>query len=387
MTMTQSFTGSDIFDGQILHQRSALIVRDEQIVAIVDEQDTPDSAQSIELSGGILVPGFVDLQVNGGGGILLNEEPTVEGIKRICSAHLPFGTTALLPTLITDTPQVTDAAINAGIAAHRAKVPGFIGLHLEGPHLDVTRKGAHDSALIRPMATDDLQRLIAAKNALPTLLVTVAPESITNEQISTLASAGVIVSLGHTNTSNSNATAAFETGASCVTHLFNAMSPLNHREPGLVGATLASDTTYAGLIADGFHVDKTAIAIALAAKQGSGKIFLVTDAMSTIGTDLKSFELNGRKITRSDGRLTLADGTLAGADLDMISAIRFLVDSVGVEALEAFRMASAYPSQCIRASNTLGYLHKGASADLVHVSDALEIQRVWQQGRQVFTLH
>ncbi|MET4689313.1 N-acetylglucosamine-6-phosphate deacetylase [Sinorhizobium fredii] len=313
MTARKKITGARIFDGIDWHDGAALIVEAGHVKGIVPAGVAAGEAETVDARGLLLVPGFIDLQVNGGGGALLNEQPTLDGIRQICAAHAKFGTTALLPTLITDTREVRAKAIDAGLAAKAAAVPGFLGLHLEGPHLSVARKGAHDPALIRPMEDADLAEMLACAKALGSLMVTVAPENATKEQVRALAAAGAVVSLGHTDVGFETACAYARAGARTVTHLFNAMSGLGHREPGVVGAALATGTLHAGLIADGFHVDPASMGIALRGKQGPGQIFLVTDAMSPIGTDMVSFFLNGREILRKDGRLTLADGTLAGA--------------------------------------------------------------------------
>ncbi len=298
MSTTTAYTGARIFDGEGWHDDASLLTEGDTVVGIVPSNDLPNSAQRIDLDGGMLVPGFVDLQVNGGGGIMLNDRRDVETIRTICAAHAPFGTTALLATLITDTPEITAEAVDAGAAAAEQGVPGFLGLHLEGPHLSIARKGAHDPKLIRPMSEDDLAKLIAARQRVPVLLTTVATESVTSEQVRRLTEAGVIVSLGHTDTGVAAARARVDAGASVATHLFNAMSQIGNREPGLVGTVLDDGRLWAGLIADGIHVDPVTIGIALRAKLGPSKIFLVTDAMATIGTDLTSFTLNGRTIRR-----------------------------------------------------------------------------------------
>jgi N-acetylglucosamine-6-phosphate deacetylase len=343
----------------------------------------PPGCESTRLDGGFLAPGFVDLQVNGGGGVLLNDRPDVEAIGRICVAHAQFGTVALLATLITDTPEITEKTIAAGRAAAAAKVPGFLGLHLEGPHLSLARKGAHDPTLIRPMEEEDLLRLKNAVADLPVLQTTVAPETVTPQQVAALAGAGVVVSIGHSDSSFEMACAAIAAGARQMTHLFNAMSQLGHRQPGMVGAALESQSLYAGVIADGIHVSRHALAIALRAKRGPGRIFLVTDAMATIGTDMTEFTLNGRLIKRSNGRLTLEDGTLAGADLDMISAVRFIHREIGVDLGEALRMASLYPAEAARQERRLGRLRQGAAASFVHLSEDLDIRSVWIDGKKV----
>ncbi|RUY80034.1 N-acetylglucosamine-6-phosphate deacetylase, partial [Mesorhizobium sp. M7A.F.Ca.CA.001.09.2.1] len=313
-----------------------------------------------------------------------SDHPDIASIETICRAHAPFGTTALLPTLITDTPAITAAAVAAGEAAARQKVPGFLGLHLEGPHLSVARKGAHDPALIRPMTDADQAMLIAARQKLPVLLTTIAPESVEPARVAALTKAGVIVSLGHSDTGYATASAFAAAGASMVTHLFNAMSQIGNREPGLAGAAIDIGTLSAGLIADGIHVDPATIKIALRAKQGPARIVLVTDAMATIGTDMTSFTLNGRTIYRRHGSLRLGDGTLAGADLDMISAIRFTHRVIGVELSEALRMASLYPAQAIGQSHRLGRFANGTAADIVALSDDLDPKGVWIGGEKVF---
>ncbi|MHC1548400.1 N-acetylglucosamine-6-phosphate deacetylase [Phyllobacterium sp. K27] len=380
MSTVYAITGAAIFDGENWHQNSALVVEHGVIKGIEDASALAAYVRRVEMNGGKLVPGFIDIQVNGGGGVLLNDGPSIDTIRTICDAHFSFGTTALLPTLITDTPEITAAAIAASKAAAQEKVAGFIGLHLEGPHLSVSHKGTHDPQLIRPMDDADLITIIEAVQEIPVLLTTVAPETVPPEKIKAMVNAGVIVSLGHSGASYETALAARDAGASMVTHLFNAMSQLGHRSPGVVGATLQSGELSAGLIADGFHVDKTSMSIALRAKQGPGKIFLVTDAMSTIGTDITSFTLNGRTITRAGGRLTLDDGTLAGADLDMISAVRFVHQQLGLTLDEALRMASLYPAQSIRIDHIHGRLLSGYVANIVHLNENLDVDHVWISG-------
>ena len=381
--MTLAIRGARIFDGEDWHDGRAVLVAGGIVTGIVDDASIPGNTRVIDLAGGFLAPGFVDLQVNGGGGVMLNDDPSVETIRRICAAHARFGTVALLATLITDTPATTAATLEAGMAAARDRVPGFLGLHLEGPHLSLSRKGAHNPNLIRPMEERDLARLVNARGMLPVLMTTVAPETVTPQQIAALSGAGVAVSLGHSDAGFATTRAAIEAGARQVTHLYNAMSQLQHREPGMVGAALDLSEVSAGLIADGFHVDRHAIAIALRAKRGPGRIFLVTDAMATIGTDMTEFTLNGRTIRREGGRLTLADGTLAGADLDMISAVRFMYREIGLPVEEALRMASLYPARTVAQDDRLGRIGEGRPASFVHLSDALDMRGVWIDGEHV----
>jgi len=363
-----AFTGAAVFDGTDVHADHALLLEDGVCRGIVAEAAVPDGWRRVALGGGTVLPGFVDLQVNGGGGVLLNDAPTVEGIRTIAAAHAARGTAALLPTLITDTPERTRAAVEAAVRAVAEGVPGVLGLHLEGPHLAPARKGAHDPALIRPMGDADEAFLAEAAARLPNLMVTLAPEAAGPERIARLAAAGVIVSLGHSDCTHAEAMAAIAAGARSVTHLFNAMSQLGNREPGLAGAALDSGQVAAGLIADAVHVHPATMRAALAAKRGPGRIFLVTDAMAPAGTDLGEFRLNGRRVLRRDGRLTLEDGTLAGADIDMPGAIGVLVREVGLPLAEALAMATSVPAGLLRAAHGSGRLAEGRAAAVLHLA-------------------
>jgi len=380
--MDQVFTGARIFDGTRIFEYAAVRVVDGRVAEVGPERILGDGGHGarVELDGGILAPGFVDLQVNGGGGVMLGADPGIEEIRTICAAHGRLGTAGLLPTLITDTPELTRAVIEAGVAAAEAGVPGFLGLHLEGPHIDARRKGAHDPALIRPMEAEDLAMLLDAAARLPALLLTVAPESVTPAQVAALAAAGAVVSLGHSDTDAEGARAAFRAGARMVTHLFNAMSPLGHRAPGLVGAALDSGETFVGLIADGAHVAPEVMRVALAGKRGDDLMCLVTDAMAVAGTGMTEFTLGNRRILRRDGRLTLEDGTLAGADCDMARGLRVLVGDVGLEEVEALKMATCVPAAAIGLAGRRGCLIPGAPADLVHLGDGMDLRRVWRAG-------
>lgn len=379
-----AIAGARIFDSQAWHDDAALLIEFGYVAGIVPASEIPANAERITLDGGMIVPGFIDLQVNGGGGVLFNNDTSLEAIRTICAAHAQFGTTALLPTLITDTAAVNESAIAAGLAAEAARVPGFLGLHLEGPHLALSRKGTHDPALIRPMDDSDLARLKRAAETLPNLICTVAAETVTPQQIAVLSEAGAVVSLGHSDADYATAMAAFAAGATMSTHLFNAMSQMGNREPGVVGATLDSPGAYAGLIADGIHVHPASIGAALRAKRGPGRIFLVTDAMSQTGTDIQTLTLNGRTITRADGALRIADGTLAGADLDMIDAVNFMVDTIGLDLDEVLRMASLYPADAMGISSTYGTLQRGAVGSFAYLSDDRQMKATWIDGVEVF---
>ena len=373
--------GVRLFDGDTWHADAELAVEDGRFIA---PDNVPAGAEVIDAGGLLAVPGFIDLQVNGGGGINFNDDPSVPTIERICAAHAHFGTTALLPTLITDRRETRTEAIAAGKAARAAGVPGFLGLHLEGPHLSAAKRGVHAVAYVRPMEEADTKELVAALAVGPTML-TVAPESTPVEAVRHLAAAGGIVSLGHTDCDYDTALAYIAAGASTATHLFNAMSPLGHRTPGMVGAVLESGIS-AGLIADGIHVHPAAARVALRAKRGPGRIFLVTDAMLTIGTDSPDFELNGRTIFRREGRLALADGTLAGADIDMLSSVRYAAEHFEIGLDEAIRMATVYPAEAMRIGNRKGRVAPGLDADFLLLTPAFELKSTWIGGTRVYSV-
>ncbi len=374
--------GADVLTPDGVLQEHALLHRDGVIEAVTPVANLEPAGERIALEGGLLAPGFVDLQVNGGGGAMFNNAPDVETLRRMADAHVRIGATSILPTLITDTPEVTGQAVAAVIDAIAEGIPGILGLHLEGPHLSPSRKGAHDATLIRPMQQPDLERILAAAAKLPLLKVTVAPESVSTAQISAMAQAGVLVSLGHSDAGFAACAAAARAGARCVTHLFNAQSQMGNREPGTVGAALALGEFSAGMIADGIHVHPTCMRNAIHAKAGPGRIFLVSDAMATAGSDITCFQLNGRKIHRAGNRLTLADGTLAGAHLELLDAARTLSDLADVAFPEALDMAGRYPADLIGQSH-IGRLSRGARADFLHIGRTGGLEKIWQQGREI----
>ncbi len=347
MSQTTAYSGARIFDGEAWHDDAALVVEGGVVQSI---GAAPAGAARVVLDGGVLATGLIDLQVNGGGGHLVGAGTTADDLTMVCATHRAFGVTGLLPTLITDTAEVTEAVLAVGAEAARREVPGFLGLHLEGPHLSLSRKGAHDPALIRPM-----------------------DEAVTPEQIAQLVRAGIVVSIGHSDASFEVASAAIRAGASMATHLFNAMSQIANRDPGVVGAALHHGSVWAGLIADGIHVNPATLGLALRAKTGPGRVFLVSDSMSQAGTDMASFELGGRTIYRKDGALRLGDGTLAGADLTLDAAVRHMHLTFGLELGECLRMASLCPAQAIGADG-LGRLVPGSEANIVWLDDGLRVR-------------
>lgn len=375
---TQVFYGARLFDGVAMREDCALVVDDGAVQAIVDVGERPRGGAQHDLGGGVLSPGFVDWQVNGGGGVLFNATPTPEAVGAIAAAHRLEGTTAILPTVITDAPEVLAAALRAAREAV-ATVHGAFGVHVEGPYIDGRRKGVHRAEFIRSMRDEDAQQLIAARAG--AMVVTLAPVSVGLDLIRRLAEAGVIVSLGHAEASAEDASAAFAAGARAVTHLFNAMSQLGSRAPGLVGAALADPSVICGLIADGHHVHDAAMRAAFNAK-GAQAVSLVSDAMPPAAGGPAVFDLQGRRMTRTGTRLVAEDGTLAGAAITMRDAVRYVAQSLGLPLSDALRMATSTPARLLRLDHRIGRLAPGLRADFTHLSDELEIRGVWVAGRR-----
>jgi N-acetylglucosamine-6-phosphate deacetylase len=366
-----------VFDGHGWHTEAAVLIRDGRIAGVEHWSKVPSDWRQARLPAGVfLAPGFIDLQVNGGGGVLLNDQPTADGMRAIARAHRRFGTTACLPTLISDTREQMRAAIAAARSA--AGRDGILGLHLEGPFISPQRPGVHRPDRIAQASAADLEDLREAARA-GTSLVTLAPECVPAGFVRTLASSGVRVSIGHSEASATVVMQAVEDGATGVTHLFNAMPPLSAREPGIAGAALAEPRLTAGLIVDGIHVDPVSIRAAFAAK-GADRIALVTDAMPTVGAALNRFELMGRTIGLADGRLTTEEGTLAGAHLDMASAVRNAVKLAKLPLEQALCAASLTPARFLGLDKERGALIAGARADLVALDSELTVVSTWLDG-------
>lgn len=364
-----SYRAARLFDGNAFRD-AALVVEAGRILGIGAAEGAVTDLGDVTLA-----PGMIDLQVNGAGGLAVDGATDAAALAAICATMGRLGATGCLPTLITDTPAATAAVLAAGAEAAARNVPGFLGLHLEGPHLDPRRAGAHDPRLIRPMTDADLSLLVAARAALPALMVTVAPASVTDAQIAAMTAAGIIVSLGHSDCTSDEARTAMTAGARCATHLFNAMSQMGNRAPGLVGAVLDGGGV-CGLIADGIHVDPVTLRVALAAK-GEG-VFLVSDCMALAGTDLAEMHLGGRLIRREGGRLTLADGTLAGADLTLPRAVATLT-RIGIDPARALAMATRIPADVVGRPD-LGRLVAGGPADFVALGPDGALCGVWRGG-------
>lgn len=349
-------------------------------IAAIGPFDARRAAATIDLAGGWLLPGFIDTQVNGGGGVLLNDAPSVEGIAAIAAAHRRYGTTALLPTLISDLPDVIEAALDALDAAVAARVPGVVGLHIEGPVLNPARKGIHDAGRLRRL--DPALLALLARPRAGRVMVTLAPEMVTPADIATLARAGVIVSAGHSEADHATMVAAFDAGLTGVTHLFNAMPPLHQRDPGVVGATLDDPRAWSGLIFDGVHVADPVLRLAAKARPFE-RLMLVTDAMSSVGATDKDFVLQGRPITVRDGICRYADGTLAGSDLDMAQAVANAVAVLGIGPERAAAMAAGHPADFLGLTHERGRLAAGLRADWVVADAALAARETWIGGSRV----
>jgi N-acetylglucosamine-6-phosphate deacetylase len=379
-----ALTGARIFrDNRVWLSDHALVIDGARIAAIVADADLGESIPRRRVAG-LLAPGFVDVQVNGGGGVLFNDTRTWDGIAAIGAAHRRFGTTGFLPTFITDTPARMREALAAVREAVARGVPGLLGVHLEGPFLNVARKGIHDPALIRPIRDDDIELIGDFAASLPpgfATLLTLAPECVGPDAVERLAKAGAVLSAGHTDADADTVARARAAGLTGFTHLFNAMPPLAGRAPGPVGAALTDPESYCGIIADLHHVSPVSLAAAIRA-HGPARMMLVTDAMPTVGSAEDTFTLAGRAITRAGGRLTAADGTLAGSDLDMASAVRHATGRLGVSLDDALRMASHYPAAFLGLERERGRIAPGMRADLVLLDAALAVIATWIDGRE-----
>ncbi|WP_377517458.1 N-acetylglucosamine-6-phosphate deacetylase [Microbulbifer taiwanensis] len=371
----RTLIAEQLFDGERIRCDIPLAIgEDGRIISVGGE--APAEAERLD---GLLAPGLVDVQVNGGGGVLFNNDPSVNALGKMSGAHARFGTTGFVPTLITDELDVMRRAADAVSAALREGVPGVVGVHFEGPHLSAPKKGTHEEKFIRPLSDEELA--IYARDDLGIKVVTLAPENVSLEDIRKLVSLGVKVCLGHSNADGATAAAAVQAGATGFTHLYNAMSPLQSREPGMVGTALISDDAWCGLIADGHHVCAEAMQLALKAKP-RGKVMLVTDAMSLVGSDENSFPLFDRVVTKVGDKLTSTTGELAGSHLDMIGAVRNIRDWCGMDLEEALRMGGLYPAQFL--GSAAGRIEAGAPADLILLDENLQVQKTWIGGRKFF---
>jgi N-acetylglucosamine-6-phosphate deacetylase len=365
-----------VFDGEAVHRDAAVVMRDAAIVAVVPRAELPRGIAVRDVADAWLAPGFIDLQANGGGDVLFNDAPTPQAIAAIAAAHRKFGTTAFLPTLISDTPDKMAAALDA-VEAVVGKEPSVLGIHLEGPFLSPEKRGVHDVSMLRQPSPEDRRRLTAARRG--AVLVTLAPERVPPGFVAALAQAGVRVALGHSMATYEETRAAIGQGLTGFTHLFNAMRPLASRDPGPIAAALESPDAWFGMIVDGVHVDPAMLRLAL---RGAAHPMLVTDAMPPVGGRRADFTLYGGPIAVRDGRCTRADGTLAGAFLDMASAVRNCVRLLEAPLTQALRFASLNPAQFLGLEHKLGRLAPGYRADMVAFDEGtVEVIETWVAGR------
>ncbi len=373
----QVLANARVLTPQGLRDDLAVLVEGARIAGVCPAASAPTSGATQDLGGGLLAPGFIDVQVNGGGGVLFNDDPSVEAIAAIGAAHRRFGTTGFLPTLISDDLDKIASAIAAVRRAMERNVPGVLGIHIEGPFLNRARKGVHDASKFRTL--DEAAIALLTSLGIGRTLVTLAPEMTTPTLIARLVEAGVIVCAGHTDASYAQTREALQAGLCGFTHLFNAMSPLAAREPGVVGAALEDQQSWCGLIVDGKHVDSAVLRIALKCKPLE-KFMLVTDAMPTVGGDSQCFNLQGRTIQVRDGVCVAPDGTLAGSNLDMAQAVRNTVSMLGLGVQQALACAAAHPARFLQLDD-LGYIAAGARASLVLLDDTLQAVRTWIDGQ------
>jgi N-acetylglucosamine-6-phosphate deacetylase len=355
----------------------AVLMQDGLIADLVAVDALPAGVVRQDLQGAALLPGFIDAQVNGGGGVLFNNDTTVDAVRAIAQAHRRFGTTGMLPTLISDDADVMARAIDATREAIAQRVPGVLGIHLEGPYIAPARKGTHNATKFRVPGEDEVAMATSLDNGVT--LLTLAPEQVPAETIRAMVARGAIVVAGHTAATYEQIRDGVEAGVSGFTHLYNAMSPLQGREPGAVGAALEDDGCWCGVIVDGVHVHPASLRVALAAKP-RGKVFLVTDAMPMVGSDDPAFDLYGETITAVDGVVRNAAGSLAGSALDMASAVRNSVRLLGLPLEEAARMASSYPAEFLGLGDTHGRIAPGWRADLVALDADLRVVGTWIGG-------
>ncbi|NQX89519.1 MAG: N-acetylglucosamine-6-phosphate deacetylase [Halioglobus sp.] len=376
--MSQLIVNGAVFDGETLRRDSVVLISGGRIERVAHASELSACEGEVhDLHGGLLVPGFIDLQVNGGGGVLFNAAPSVDSLRAISAAHRRYGTTAFLPTLISDDFDVVRRAINAVGDALQEGVPGVLGIHLEGPFLNPERSGAHDPTKLCSLDARGIALISSLK--MGKTVVTLAPELTTSAAIRQLVKLGVIVCAGHSMADYNQTREALAAGLSGFTHLYNAMTPLQSREPGMVGAALEDDVSWFGIIADGHHSHPAAFRAAVAAKRTGGAI-LVTDAMPTVGSTELSFALNGETLVAHNGKIINAEGRLAGADLDMLTAVNNAAAFARIDWFEAVRMASLYPARALGLAGEIGAIAPGYRANVVAFDAQRQLRATWVDG-------
>lgn len=370
---------SRLFDGETFHASLGVVIADGRIQQLCPEHELPFDISTIDCQGQWLAPGFVDTQINGSADILFNQDPTSKSIKHISDTQRVYGTTSFLPTLISPSRELITEAKMAIKEASSGLSNGCVGIHIEGPFLNPEKRGVHPRDQIIAFTDEDVA-LVASSN--PLTLITVAPEAVTNKQVSELVKTGCIVSLGHSNACYEQAMQALEAGASGFTHLFNAMSPLTSREPGMVGAALSSTSAWCGIILDGHHIHPQSALIAIKCKP-QGKVFYVTDAVHASASLQNEHRLLGQKIITQNGKVSTEEGTLAGSSLTMIGAVKNGIDLLELDIDESLKMASRYPAEFLRIDNEIGFIRPGYRANLITLNDDLEVTHSWINGHHL----
>lgn len=382
MTTIAYINGRVLAEGRF-NEGLTVLVKDGMIEGFAPKnQAVAESVRTVDLKGEYVLPGFIDTQVNGGGGVLFNDSPDMAGIQTMAKAHWQFGSTGFLPTLISDELDVIRQGVSAVEEAIDQGIPGVLGIHIEGPFLAHDRRGVHDARKLQQLSNEIVNALEPVKNGRSVL--TLAPETVAPAMIRALSEKGFIVCAGHSNASHEQVNVAVQQGLRGFTHLFNAMSQLGVREPGVVGAALDDNSTWCGVIADNHHVSPVSLRIAYQCK-GPEKLMLVTDAMPPVGSSQNEFSLLGKKVTVSEGVCRDSDGTLAGTALDMASAVRNIIEDTGCSLAEASIMASAGPAAFLDLCDDRGTIEVGKRADLVFANEQLEMCATLIGGEVVFS--
>ena len=377
--MKQALLGSQIFCGERFYDDHALLVEGKSIVDIVDKNNTPDNFNKIELDQGILAPGFIDLQVNGGGGVLFNNSPNKESLNTIIKAHQFFGTTSVMPTVISDSLEVLEQCIKT-VTEEIKNNSSLLGIHIEGPFFNTKYRGVHQKQYISTINSDYLN-LFESLKGFPVML-TLAPECISSQQLKHLTSLGIKTLAGHSDASYDELDDAIKNGLDGFTHLFNAMGQISAREPGVVGSALHFENTFASIIVDLHHVHPSLIQLAYQLKP-KGKLFFISDSMATINHGKPSFELYDEVVNESDGRLVNSEGKLAGSSITQIDAVKNAYQKCNIPLNQALAMASRYPAEYLGIENHLGSLKPGYRADLVHFDSNFKVHNAWVSGKQI----
>ena len=377
--MKQALIGAQLFSGKEFFDNRALLIDGENIIDVINEHDIPNNFEIQKLNGGILSPGFIDLQVNGGGGKLFNNSPDKESLNAIIEAHQHFGTTSIMPTVISDSLNVLKRCATT-ISEEIESNKSLLGVHIEGPFFNVKYRGVHQKQYINTINSDYLN-LFESLQDFPVML-TLAPECISTKQLKHLKSLGFKILAGHTDASYDQLEEAIKYGLDGFTHLFNAMGQISAREPGVVGSALTFDNTTASIIVDLHHVHPSLIQMAYKQKP-QGKLFFVSDSMAPIHHGEPSFELYDEVVSESNGRIINSEGKLAGSSITQIDAIKNAYQSCNIPLNEALAMASRYPAEYLGVANYLGSLESGYRADLTHFSLDFQVQNVWVAGKQL----